>query len=291
MTLQQWHEKALKEGWAIGHFNVSNLEQIKAIFEAAEFLKCPVMVGTSDGERKFIGPKQAAAIIRSLRKETGLPVFLNADHSKSVASAKAAIDAGYDSVHIDLSHLSFEENLNGTKEVVEYAKTKVYSDIGDIHVEGELGLLLGESKMQKEVIEVKQEDLTKPEEAHDFVEKTGIDRLAPAVGNIHGIPANIKIIETKLIKDIRLHLNEKTALTLHGASGISDEQITTAIKSGINNIHINTEIRIVYVNALKKTFEENPEETTPYKIFSPVIAAVRHKVEEKLRLFGAVNKI
>ena len=175
--------------------------------------------------------------------------------------------------------------------MVEYAKSKFYSDIGEIHVEGELGLLLGESKIQKEVIEVKPEHLTKPEEAHDFVEKTGIDRLAPAVGNIHGIPANVKTIDIELIRAIRQHMAFKTGLTLHGASGISDDQITDAIKAGVNNIHINTEIRVAYVNALRKSLEENPEETTPHKLYPPVIAAVRHKVEEKLRLFGAVNKI
>ena len=291
MNLQQYHEKALKEGWAIGHFNVSNLEQIRAIVEAAAALKCPVMIGTSEGERKYIGPKQAAAVVKSLRQETGLPIFLNADHSKSVDSAKAAVDAGYDSIHIDLSALPYEENLKGTKEVVEYAKSKVYSDIGEIHVEGELGLLLGESKIQKEVIEVNLEQLTKPEEAHDFVEKTGVDRMAPAVGNIHGIPANVKTIDIELIRTIRHHMASKTGLTLHGASGISDDQIVGAIKAGINNIHINTEIRVAYVNALRKALEENPEETTPFKLFPSVIAAVRHKVEEKLRLFGSVNKI
>src|SRR3989338_4700563 len=110
MTLQQWHEKALKEGWAIGHFNVSNLEQIRAIAEAAGSLKCPVLIGTSDGERKYIGLKQAVALVKSIREETGLPIFLNADHSKSVESAKAAVDAGFDSIHIDLSALPYEEN-------------------------------------------------------------------------------------------------------------------------------------------------------------------------------------
>ena len=292
MTLQQWHEKALKEGWAIGHFNVSNLEQIRAIAEAAGSLKCPVLIGTSEGERKYIGLKQAVALVKSIREETGLPIFLNADHSKSVESAKAAVDAGFDSIHIDLSALPYEENNKGTKEVFEYAKAKFRPDGVEIHVEAELGLLLGESKIQKEVIEVKKEQLTKPDEALDFVEKTGIDRLAPAVGNIHGIPANVKTIDVELIRFIRTKIpTPKVGLTLHGASGISDGQIKLAIEAGINNIHINTEIRVAYVNALKKSLEENPEETTPYKLFPSVIAAVRHKVEEKLRLFGSVNRI
>ena len=154
-----------------------------------------------------------------------------------------------------------------------------------------MGILKGESKIQKKIIEVKPEDLIKPEEAKDFVLKTGIDRLAPAVGSIHGIVANEKIIYPDLIKKIREAIGSDIAMTLHGGSGISDEQIKSAIAAGINNIHINTEIRIAYVEALKKSISDNPEETTPYKLYPPVIAAVRQKVEEKLKLFGSVNKL
>lgn len=287
MILNKIHHKALTEGWAIGHFNVSNLEQTRAIVDAAVNLKCPVMIGTSEGERKFVGLKQAVALVRSFREDTGIPIFLNADHSKSVEAAKAAVDAGYDSVHVDLSEKSFEENLAGTKWLVEYAKSKN----PHINIEGELGILKGESKIQKKIIEVKLEDLTKPEEAKEFVLKTGIDRLAPAVGSIHGIAANEKVIYPDLIRKIREAIGAEVVMTLHGGSGISDDQVRSAIAAGINNIHINTEIRVAFVDALRKSIADNPEETTPYKLYPPVIAAVRQKVEEKLRLFGAINKL
>src|SRR3989338_4327687 len=175
--------KTQKENRAIGHFNISNLEQLRAIMEAAKKFKAPIMIGLSEGERKFVGLKQAVALVKSFKEEYGLPVFLNPDHSHSVESAKLAYDAGFDSVHIDLSKLPFKENINGAKEVVDYVKSKN----PEISVEGELGYLRGESRIQKEVIKIKPEDLTKPEEAVEFADKTGIDRFAGAYGNSHGI--------------------------------------------------------------------------------------------------------
>src|SRR3990172_8238288 len=154
LTLQQYQEKALQGGWALGHFNISNSEQLHGIMNAAVSMKSPILIGTSEGERKFIGLKQAVSLVRAFREETGIPVFLNADHSKSGESAIAAIDAGYDSVHIDVSHLPYDENVKITNYVREHAKMTFRPDIGEIHVEAELGLLLGESKIQKETIEV-----------------------------------------------------------------------------------------------------------------------------------------
>lgn len=287
MTLLQVLQKATNEGWATGHFNISNLEQLEAVVEAARQLRSPLMIGTSEGERNFIGLERAVALVRAMREKYCMPFFLNADHTKSVEAAKMAIDAGYDSIHIDLSALPFEENIRGTKEIVDYAHTKN----PEISVEGELGILRGESKLQKEIIEVKPEDLTTPEQARQFVEETGVSRFAPAVGNIHGIPANTKFIDIELIKNIREILPRDVAMVLHGGSAISDEQIKTAIKAGINNIHINTEIRVAYVEALKKAIAGMPDETTPYKLFPPVIQAVRAKTEEKLMLFGSVNVV
>jgi len=291
-TYKEYILEADKKGIAMGHFNISNSEQLHGIMNAAVSMKSPILIGTSEGERKFIGLKQAVSLVRAFREETGIPVFLNADHSKSGESAIAAIDAGYDSVHIDVSHLPYDENVKITNYVREHAKMTFRPDIGEIHVEAELGLLLGESKIQKETIEVRPEQYTKPEEAADFVKKTGIDRLAPAVGNIHGIPANEKKIDIKLIKKIREAIpTPRIGITLHGASGISDNQIVEAVRAGVNNIHINTEIRVVFVRALKQTFFENPEETTPYKLYSEAIIAVQRKVEEKLKLFGSINRI
>ena len=279
--------RAQKNNRAIGHFNISNLEQLRAIMEAAKNLRCPIMIGLSEGERKFVGLRQVAALVKAFKEEYELPVFLNPDHSHSVESAKSAYDAGFDSVHIDLSKLSFEENIKGTKEVVDYVKSKN----PEVSVEGELGYLRGESRVQKEIIKIKPEDLTKPEEAAEFAEKTGIDRFAGAYGNSHGISLDEPELDIERIKAVRKILPERVAMVLHGGSGIPDNQIKEAIKAGISNIHINTEIRTAYAEALRKFLTGNPEETTPYKILAPAVEAVRKKVEEKLKLFGSDNKI
>ena len=277
--------QARKNNLAIGHFNVSNLEQLRAIMEAAKRFNAPVMIGLSEGERKFVGLKQAVALVKSFKEEYGLPIFLNPDHSHSVESAKDAFDAGFDSVHIDLSKLSFKENINGAKEVVDYVKSKN----PEVSVEGELGYLRGESKIQKEKITIKPEDLTKPEEAAEFADKTGIDRFAGAYGNSHGISLDEPALDIERIKAVRKTLPEKVVMVLHGGSGIPDSQIKEAIKAGIANIHINTEIRTAYAEALRKFLADNPEETTPYKILAPAAEAIQKKVEEKLKLFGWVN--
>lgn len=287
LKLNDYFKKASREKWAMAHFNVSSLEQIKAVILAAQELNSPVMLGVSDGEREYLGIRQIVALTKSFREETGLPIFLNADHSKSIESAKKAIDAGFDSIHIDLSKLPFEENIKGTKEIVEYAKSKN----PDISVEGELGHLRGESRIQKEIIEIKEEDLTEPEKALEFIEKTGIDRFAPVVGNIHGISANDLKLDIERIKTLRKILPENVALVLHGGSGIPDEQIKKAIEAGISNIHINTEIRVIYAETLRKVLNENLEETTPYKILPPVIEEMKNKIKEKIKLFGSENKI
>lgn len=282
LTLSEILLSARKNNQAVGHFNVSNLEQLRAIVEATKNFNVPVMIGLSEGERKFVGLKQAVALVKSFKEEYDLPIFINPDHSHSVESAKLAFDAGFDSVHIDLSKLSFEENVKGTKEVVDYVKSKNPK----ISVEGELGYLRGESKIQKEKITIMPEDLTKPEEALEFAEKTGIDRFAGAYGNSHGISLDEPELDIERIKAVRKILPENVAMVLHGGSGIPDEQIREAIKAGISNIHVNTEIRTAYAEALRKFLANNPEETTPYKILAPTVEAVQKKVEEKLRLFG-----
>lgn len=295
-TLSEILKKAGEGKKAIGHFNISNLEQLKAILDAVKEMNAvrpgrdnAVMIGLSEGERNFFGIKMAVEAVKvfqeeysSLNGEAGISIFLNPDHSHSVESAKKAFDAGFNSVHIDLSKLPFEENIKGTKEVVDYVKSRN----PNVSVEGELGYLRGESKIENEKIEIKPEDLTKPEEALEFCEKTGIDRFAGAYGNSHGISLDEPALDIARISAIRKILPENVALVLHGGSGIPDEQIKSAISAGITNIHVNTEIRVAYVEALRKSLAENPDETTPYKLFPSVIEAVKSKVVEKLLLFG-----
>jgi fructose-bisphosphate aldolase, class II len=282
-TLKEFLVQAGRRGAAIGHFNISNLVQLKGILLAVKKADVPVMIGTSEGEAEFIGFATARRLIDAAKEETGLPIFLNADHFRSFEKIKEAIDAGYDSVLIDGSKLPFKENTEITKRVVEYAKSKN----SEISVEGEVGYLVTESsKIYKEKIEIPPESLTKPEEALKFVNETGVDRFAPAVGNLHGIAANEPKLDFELIKKLRAVLPADRAMVLHGGSGIPDDQMRQAVKLGFNNVHISTEIRVAYVDALRKMLAAAPEETTPYKLYKPVIEAVAVKVSEKLALFG-----
>lgn len=281
--------ESAKEGhYAIGQFNVSNLEQIRAVCEVAAVLRSPIILGTSEGERKFIGLCQIAAIVRTWREEIDLPIILNADHSKSFETAKAAADAGYTGIHFDGSELSYEENLKITKQVVEYVK----SNNPEAIVEGELGRVPGGSKVHTEAIKLEESDFTDPDLAAQFVKETGVDSLAISYGNIHGVFGKglegAEKLDIERLKAVR----QKTGalLVLHGGSGIADEEVRESIKNGIVKVNINTELRVAYVNTLRDVLNQS-RETTPYKIWPAVIEAVKKVVEGKMRLFGSINKI
>ncbi len=286
MTLSYWLNRAKKEKWALPHFNIADSIIFDAILDAARELKSPVMIGTSEGERKFMELEEAVSLVKGFRIKTGFPVFLNADHTKSVENAKKAIDAGYDSIHIDASEYPFEENVKMTKEVLNYAKKK---DL-NISVEGELGFIAGESKIH-EKIELKKEDFTKPNEALAYIQKTSVDRLAIMIGNFHGITLKGNpSLDIKLLKEINNVMPNQT-LVLHGGSGISESDIKNAIKNGINNIHINTEVRLAFTNTLKEEIKKSPQETTPYKLFETPKETVYKLIKEKIILFGAAGKL
>ncbi|PJE64453.1 MAG: tagatose-bisphosphate aldolase [Candidatus Ryanbacteria bacterium CG10_big_fil_rev_8_21_14_0_10_43_42] len=283
LTLQEILRHTRTEQHAIGHFNISNLDMFRGIMEGAKAVNASaVMIGTSEGEAAFIGRRQALALTESMRDEYGIIIYLNADHHKSVAAAKEAIDAGYTSIHIDLSKEPYEKNLAGVKEVVDYAKSKNPA----ISVEGELGYLpTDSSKIYDETVSIPEGSLTQPEEAAVFVKETGIDRFAAAIGNLHGIAANEPQLDFERIKAIKDALPEDVALVLHGGSGIPLGHIKEAIALGMNNVHVSTELRVAYITTLRKAFAENEEETTPYKLFPPGIEAIKNIVKEKITLF------
>ncbi len=285
--IKNYLKRTIEEKWALGHFNFSEDDALRAIVQAAFNLKTTIFVGTSEGESRHVGLKEAVYLVKAFREEFSIPIFLNADHTKSFENVVAAVDAGYDAILADFSALPFEENIKLTKQSVEYAKSKN----PDIIVEGELGYVRGESKIQ-EVIEIKPEDLTKPEEAGQFVRETGVDMLAPAVGNIHGIVTkSIESIDVPRIGGIKKAIGENVYLVLHGGSGLSESDFKNAIEAGISMVHINTEIRVAFTKTLRKTLEKMPEETTPYKILTPSIEAMKKVIEEKLKIFNSINKI
>ena len=280
-------KKAKENKYAVGAFNVSNLEQIKAIVLAAQNLKSPVLICTSQGESEFIGKKQIRALINVYKEETGLPLILHMDHGKTFEIVEEAINAGYDSVHFDGSGLSFEENIKVTSQIVEFAKEK-----GIKNVEGELGYLRGGSTIQ-DAVEIKKEDLTDPNQVQEFIEQTGIDSLAIAIGNIHGVFKSDKNPHLFLdrLEEINKAVSNNVGLVLHGGSGTPEEDVKKAIQLGVVKVNVNTELRMAYTNTLKNILENNLNEVAPYKLMSSVIEIVQKIVEDKIRLFGSDNKL
>ncbi|MDD4988865.1 MAG: class II fructose-bisphosphate aldolase [Candidatus Pacebacteria bacterium] len=286
MTLREAITDAIRKKVAVGHFNISNLEGFWAVFRAAQKLGVPVIIGASEGERDFIGVKQVAALVKSVREEFNYPVYLNADHTYSFEKVKEAIDAGFDAVIYDGAKLSLEENTAATKKCVEYAR-----QCGrDVLVEAELGFIGQSSKILDAVPEgvgLSGDALTKPEVAAKFVKETGIDLFAPSVGNFHGMVKDSGAV--KKIDDVRVSEIFKATevpLVLHGGSGTSDEEFLAAIKSGIAIVHINTELRVAYRKGLTLSLQEMPDEIAPYKYLKGALLAMQKVVEEKLKLFN-----
>ncbi len=284
-SLKDLLQKAQKTGEAIGHFNVSDLILLKAVFAAARELSVPVLVGLSEGEREFVGTRQIAAFVRSLREEFEFPIFLNADHTHSLAKAVEAAKAGFDSVVFDLSALPIEDNARQTKQAVEVLK-----DINpSILVEGEIGDIGTGSEIHESSPHLSK-GLSTPEEAKQFVKSTCVDILAPAVGNMHGMLRSMVEGQTKKRLDIQRIMDIKRAagtfLTLHGGSGTDDEDLRKAIAAGINIVHINTELRVAWRQGLQRGLAEQQNEVVPYKILPSAVESVKQVVVSRLRLFN-----
>jgi len=278
-------EQTEKNEVALGHFNVADSVLLKAVFGAAQELKVPVLVGASEGEREFMGVRQIATLVRSLREEFDFPIFLNADHTHSLAKAVEAALAGFDSIVFDLSSLPFEQNVRQTKQVVEALKTINPA----ILVEGEIGNIGTGSEIHEEAPDLSK-GLTTPAEAKQYVESTGVDILAPAVGNMHGLLKSMLQGQTKKHLEIQRIAQIKSAarvpLTLHGASGTDDNDLRRAIAAGINIVHINTELRVAWRRSLETSFAKQPDEVVPYKILPEVVEAVKQVTRSRLRLFN-----
>jgi fructose-bisphosphate aldolase, class II len=285
-SLQDLLRDAQESGKAIGHFNISDLVLLKAVFAAARELSVPVLVGLSEGEREFVGTRQIAAFVRSLREEFDFPIFLNADHTHSLAKAVEVAKAGFDSIVFDMSALPFDENVHQTKQGVEALKTINPSML----VEGEIGDIGTGSEIHEQAPDLSK-GLSTPEQAKQFVESTGVDILAPAVGNMHGMLRSMVQGETKKHLDIeRIAAIKRAAqvfLTLHGGSGTDDEDLRKAIAAGINIIHINTELRVAWRRGLEQGLAKHPDEVVPYKILPSAVDAVKQVVLSRLRLFNS----
>ena len=286
LGLQDVLNRLQHDGAALGHFNVADLVLLKAVVAAAREIQAPILVGASEGEREFLGTRQLAALVKSLREESGVPLFLNADHTHSLRSAMEAAGAGFDAVVLDFSSLPFAENVARTKESVEAIKALH----PHILAEGEIGNIGTGSEIHEQISDGFQ-NLTTPEEAREFVRATGVDVLAPAVGNMHGMVKSMVLGNAKKRLDIQRIAEIKQAsgvfLTLHGGSGTDDNDFRKAIAAGINIVHINTELRVAWRQSLADTLAAEPNEVVPYKILHPVVDSVKDVVSSRLKLFQA----
>ena len=280
-TLREAIIQAREGKYAIGHFNVSDSNQVNAVIAAAQAIGVPVIIGASEGERAFIGMHNLAALVKSAQAE-GKQVYLNADHTYSVEGVKAVIDAGYDAVIFDGSHLPVDENIEKTKEIVAYARACGR----DVIVEAEIGRIGTSSKLLDAPPADMDANLTTTEEALHFVTETGVDLLAPAVGTMHGRlkGGGEPKIDLARITAIRDAVN--IPLVLHGGSGSSDEDLAAVGPAGCCIVHINTDIRIAYRKGIEEALAANADEIAPYKFLAQGVAGVQYITEKYLRLFS-----
>jgi len=284
-SLRKVLEQAEADGVAVGHFNVSDLVILKAVFQAARDKSVPVVVGASEGERQFAGDEQLSALVKSLRDEFDFPIFLNADHTHSLQSAVKAAKAGFDWIVFDLSALPFEENIRQTKAAVE----KLKGLRPDILIEGEIGDIGSGSEIHDAAPDL-QKGLTTPEQARQFLQETRVDTLAPAVGNMHGMLKTMVAGNAKKRLDIERIRAVKAAapvfLTLHGGSGTDDADFREAIEAGITVVHINTEVRLAWRRGFDAALAAHPDEIVPYKLLPGVVDSIQQVVSSRLALFN-----
>ena len=305
VTTKEMFEKSMKEGFAIGAFNINNMEILQGIVDAAQKQNSPVILQASSGAIKYARIKYLMKMVEAAVEETTIPIAIHLDHGADFEACKMCIDNGFTSVMIDGSKYSFEENIAITKKVVEYAHER------GVVVEAELGQLAG----IEDDVNVSEADAkyTDPDQAKEFVERTGCDSLAIAIGTSHG--AYKFKGEAKLRMDILKEIKEKipnTPIVLHGAStvipelvetcnkhggnipgakGVPDEILHEASISGVSKINVDTDLRLAFTGEIRKAFAENPEAFDPRKYLTPAREKITEIVEHKIKnVFGSSNK-
>ena len=307
VTTKEMFQKAYEGGYAVGAFNVNNMEIIQGITEAGKEVNAPLILQVSSGARKYANHTYLVKLVEAAVQETNLPIALHLDHGDSFELCKSCIDGGFTSVMIDGSHHSFEDNIKLTKQVVEYAHAH------GVVVEGELGQLAG----IEDDVQVSEEDAsyTKPEQVYDFATRTGVDSLAIAIGTSHGAykfkPGQKPQLRFDILEEIKKNL-PNFPIVLHGASsvmqdhvkminenggmmpdaiGIPEEMLRQAARSAVCKINIDSDIRLAVTGTIRKYFNENPSHFDPRQYLAPAREAVKEMVKHKiLNVLGCDNK-
>jgi fructose-bisphosphate aldolase class II len=294
---------AKKGGYAVGAFNINNLEILQAVVSAGELEKSPVIIAVSEGAIQYAGLSYITSMVRIASEQTSIPLSLHLDHGKNLEIIHSCMENGFTSVMIDGSHLPFQENTSITQKVVEMAQKK------GISVEGELGRLKGIE--EKVSVSDQEAFLTDPQAAEEFIKKTGVDALAIAIGTSHGAYKfkgapkldfeRLKEISKRIDIPLVLHgasgvplslleKAERLGAKLTGAKGVPDEAIQKAILLGISKINIDTDLRLSFILALREVLATKPEEFDPRKILGPGREAIQRTVQSKMKLFGSSGK-
>lgn len=281
-------ERAKKEKFAVGAFNLDNQETLIAVARAAKKTNSPVLVEVSAGEVKALGIENVRDMVDNYKEQFGIEMYINLDHSPSVEDAIAGIEAGFEFIHIDVSQAnhdaSDDEIVDATREVVEYAR------FTGALVESEPHYFGGSSNVHTEAFDFDEikKTFSTPDTAHNFVEATGIDTFAAAIGNLHGSYPVPKVLDIDLLKEIRKAID--CNISLHGGSGTPGHYFEEAVKVGVQKININSDMRKAYRTTLEKVLEENKTEFAVVKLMDEVIAEVQAVVESKIALFNSSGK-
>ncbi len=279
VTSQKMLTDAQKGGYAVGAFNVENMEMIKAVIAAAEELKAPVMLQTTPSTVTYGSLETFAAIVRAEAEKATVPVALHLDHGSSFELAVSAIKEGYSSIMIDGSHEAFENNVLISKKVVEVAITN------GIPVEAELGKVGG----KEDDLEADADTNTDPMQAKEFVERTGINSLAVAIGTAHGFYNGTPVLDKERLSEIKKVVS--IPLVLHGASGLSDEDIKDCIRRGICKVNFATELRVAYTDGIKGLLRDKPDTFDPKSLGKAGMVKLKDLVKSRILVCGCDNKV
>lgn len=280
VTTKKLLEKAMREKYAVGAFNANNIEMVQAIVEAAEEENAPVILQASQGAIKYAGLENITAIVKNAAAMAKVPIALHLDHGTDYEQNVKCLRIGFTSLMFDGSKLPYEENISITRKVVEMGHA-----VG-VPVEGEIGRIAG-TEDHITVSEV-EASMTEPEEALRFVQDTGVDSLAVAVGSVHRMKKKEAKLDHERIRNIAELV--KIPLVLHGSSGVMDDEMKKGIKEGLCKINVATQLNMAFVEGMKKALNEKPEEVDPRKILAVPKELLKKVVKDRIRVFGSAGK-